>query len=277
MCYYKLLTKVSKQVIKSKHFIYRIAKTISNTLNVKLTDIIKIYLPLSIILSNNIKKKLCYQNNNQLPYIIGITGSVAVGKSTIANILKILLYSWLCYSVELITTDSFLYSNKILVKKKLIQRKGFPESYDNNNLLTFIKYLISGAKNNVFSIPVYSHLLYDIVPNVKQVILPKPQVILLEGLNILQDNNIANIIDFSIYLDAPESLIKKWYCGRLINLYRHKHYYNMSNHKICCISNYKWQNINKYNLIYNILPSKNKANIILIKKEHHKIDRIIFK
>ncbi|MCV2528641.1 MAG: hypothetical protein N4P89_02315 [Candidatus Lightella neohaematopini] len=126
MCYYRSLPKVSKQIIKSKHFIYGIVKAISNTLNVKVTDIIRIYLPLSIILSNNIKKKLCYQNNSQSPYIIGITGSVAVGKSTIANILKILLYSWLCYPVELITTDSFLYSNKILIKKKLIQRKGFP-------------------------------------------------------------------------------------------------------------------------------------------------------
>ncbi|MCV2518856.1 MAG: hypothetical protein N4P94_02380 [Candidatus Lightella neohaematopini] len=123
--YYKLLSQVSKQIIKSKYFLYKI-NTISNILNVKIKDIIKVYLPLSLMISNNIKKKLCYQNNNHLPYIIGITGSVAVGKSTIANILKILLYSWLCYSVELITTDSFLYSNKILTKKKLIQKKGFP-------------------------------------------------------------------------------------------------------------------------------------------------------
>ncbi|MCV2506475.1 MAG: hypothetical protein N4Q03_01480 [Candidatus Lightella neohaematopini] len=116
---------MSKQIIKSKYFIYKIIKTISSTLNVKMIDIIKTYLPLSVMLSNNIRKKLYYQNNNQLPYIIGITGSVAVGKSTIANILKI-LFNWLCHSVELITTDSFLYSNKILIKKQLMQRKGFP-------------------------------------------------------------------------------------------------------------------------------------------------------
>ncbi|MCV2502461.1 MAG: hypothetical protein N4P96_02385 [Candidatus Lightella neohaematopini] len=124
--YYKLLSQMSKQIIKSKCFLYKTLNTISNTLNIKIKDIIKVYLPLSLMISNNIKKKLYYQNNNHLPYIIGITGSVAVGKSTIANILKMLLYSWLCYSVELITTDSFLYSNKILIKKKLIQRKGFP-------------------------------------------------------------------------------------------------------------------------------------------------------
>ncbi|MCV2508613.1 MAG: hypothetical protein N4P92_01565 [Candidatus Lightella neohaematopini] len=116
---------MSKQIIKPKYFLYKVLNIISSTLNVKIKDIIKVYLPLSLMISNNIKKKLCYQNS-QIPYIIGITGSVAVGKSTIANILKILLYSWLCYSVELITTDSFLYSNKILIKKKLIQRKGFP-------------------------------------------------------------------------------------------------------------------------------------------------------
>ncbi|MCV2525419.1 MAG: hypothetical protein N4P87_02340 [Candidatus Lightella neohaematopini] len=125
MLHYKLLSQLSKQIIKSKYFLYKVLYTISNTLNVKIKDIIKVYLPLSLIISNNIRKKL-YYHNNQLPYIIGITGSVAVGKSTIASILKILLYSWLCYSVELVTTDSFLYSNKILIRKKLIQRKGFP-------------------------------------------------------------------------------------------------------------------------------------------------------
>ncbi|MCV2508612.1 MAG: hypothetical protein N4P92_01560 [Candidatus Lightella neohaematopini] len=124
--------------------------------------------------------------------------------------------------------------------------------------------------------PVYSHILYDIVPNIKQTILLKPQVILLEGLNILQNNNISNIIDFSIYLDAPEYLIKKWYHNRLTKLYKYSNV-NTSHRKIYYISNYKWHNINKYNLIYNILPSKNKANIIIIKKEHHKIDKIIFK
>ncbi|MCV2500129.1 MAG: hypothetical protein N4Q02_02115 [Candidatus Lightella neohaematopini] len=124
--------------------------------------------------------------------------------------------------------------------------------------------------------PVYSHILYDIIPNIKQTILLKPQVILLEGLNILQNNNISNIIDFSIYLDAPEHLIKKWYYNRQIKLYKYSNI-STSHRKIYYISNYKWHNINKYNLIYNILPSKKKANIIIIKKEHHKIDKIIFK
>ncbi|MCV2525420.1 MAG: hypothetical protein N4P87_02345 [Candidatus Lightella neohaematopini] len=136
--------------------------------------------------------------------------------------------------------------------------------------------MVSGTTNNIFNIPVYSHLLYDIIPNIKQTILLKPQVILLEGLNILQNNNISNIVDFSIYLDAPEYLIKKWYYNRLIKLHKYSNV-NTSYRKIYYISNYKWHNINKYNLIYNILPSKNKANIILIKKEHHKIDKIIFK
>ncbi|MCV2506474.1 MAG: hypothetical protein N4Q03_01485 [Candidatus Lightella neohaematopini] len=139
----------------------------------------------------------------------------------------------------------------------------------------FINHLVSGA-NTIFSIPVYSHILYDIIPNIKKTILLKPQVILLEGLNILQNNNISNIIDFSIYLDAPEYLIKKWYHNRLIKLYKCSNI-NISYSKIYCISRHKWQSINKYNLIYNILPNRNKANIIIIKKEHHKIDKIIFR
>ncbi|WP_159714606.1 type I pantothenate kinase [Blochmannia endosymbiont of Camponotus nipponensis] len=276
-------------------------KEINNDLSIN--EIIEIYLPLSKLLNlyicSNIKQQTALEQflniqKKRIPYIIGITGSVAAGKSTTAKILQTLLSRWPEHRiVELVTTDRFLYSNKILKKRHLMKKKGFPQSYDITNLMNFISKIKSGVKS--MTIPVYSHVIYDIIPNVQQVVY-KPDILILEGLNILQNHHnyhcnspcvfISDFIDFSIYVDAPEHLLQEWYIDRFLKFcyttfsYSNSYFYRytqLSKKKIISIASQLWTNINRLNLQTNILPTRKRANLILKKDINHTINNVQLK
>lgn len=277
-------------------------KNINNNLSIE--EIKKNYLPLSNFLNfyicSNIKQHNFLQNFlkdkrvRNIPYIIGITGSVASGKSTTAKILQILLNKWAKRHIaELVTTDGFLYSNQILKTKQIIQKKGFPQSYNIHNLIDFMIKLKSGSP--ILTVPIYSHITYDILHNIKQIIYT-PKILILEGLNILQTHNnhyhsysqflISDFIDFSIYIDAPEFLLREWYIRRFLKFcyttfsYPESYFYRysrLSHKKLIAIAAATWDNINKLNLNNYILPSKNHADLILNKGFNHKIDSILLK
>ncbi|CUR53819.1 Pantothenate kinase [Serratia symbiotica] len=268
--------------------------------NLSLNEIKKIYIPLSQLLhffinSNQYNKKknkeILYKKKYKIPYIIGITGSVSIGKSTTARLLQILLSHWKEHkSVEIITTDNFLYSNKILHKNGIMKLKGFPQSYNIYEMIKCISNIKSGIK--YIKTPIYSHLNYDILSNCNKII-KQPDIIILEGLHILQnqinylyDKNhvyISDFIDFSIYIDAPEKFIKNWYINRFLK-FRHKAIYNPDSYfyhystlpifKTVNIAKKIWNTINKLNLQQNILPTRKKAHLIITKNYFHKIESI---
>ncbi|PPI88314.1 type I pantothenate kinase [Candidatus Pantoea edessiphila] len=271
-------------------------KNINSGLSIN--EITEIYLPLLYLLnyfikSNNYHHKIIgnFLGNKikKIPYIIGISGGVAVGKSTIANLLQVLLKQWYTKNnVELITTDSFLYPNKILIKKGLMEKKGFPQSYDVCRLIKFLSDLKSGVE--VIS-PIYSHIIYDIVPK-KNKIIKQPDILIIEGLNLLQSTPkysfgsqifISDFINCSIYVDAVEALLKNWYISRFLkfrenaftysNSYFHN-YINISKKETIKIAKNFWQKINGLNLKENILPTKRRANIILTKTKDHSINLV---
>ena len=231
------------------------------------------------------------KKNFKVPFIIGIGGSVAVGKSTTSRILQALLSKWSDnITVSLVNTDGFLMSNNNLEKRSLMERKGFPESYNLTLLLDFLNSVKSG-KSNVKA-PVYSHLLYDNVPgefiNVK-----KPDILIIEGLNVLQpaplprDGNaipyVSDFFDFSIFVDADEKNIKNWYIQRFLKLKstafrEEKSYFNkysyLSDEEAANVATSLWEKINYVNLIENILPTRQRANLILRKSENHSVNQI---
>lgn len=268
--------------------------------NLSLDEIKKIYLPLSNLLSVNIiahlKRKTLIKNflkikEKKVPYIISIAGSVAVGKSTTASILKILLSSWTEHkNVELITTDSFLHSNDILKKRGLIDKKGFPQSYNIHSLVNFLSKIKSGIDN--VTAPVYSHLYYDIMPNIKKVI-KKPDILIIEGLNVLQPiidylhysnyNFISDFVDFSIYVHASEKLLETWFVNRFLKLcqvalLKNNSYFNkytrLSEKKATSTALHLWKKINFINLKKNILPTRERAGLIIIKTDNHIVKHI---
>ncbi|AMA64938.1 Pantothenate kinase [Candidatus Arsenophonus lipoptenae] len=267
---------------------------------ISINEINKIYIPISKLINFYVNANLSRQivleqflgtNNIKIPYVIGITGGVAVGKSTTASLLKILLSNLSKHrKVEIITTDGFLYSNQILNERKLMQKKGFPQSYDMYSLEKFISDIKSGVKK--VTAPVYSHITYDIIPNKKRIII-QPDILILEGLNILQNgidyqnsNNhffISDFIDFSIYVDAPKNLLKKWYINRFLKFCRSAlsnphayfyHYSQLNQKKIIKIAQKIWNKINKINLEENIIPTKKRANLIITKGYNHSITQI---
>lgn len=277
-------------------------KNIKNNLSIK--ELIEIYLPLSKFLNLNIcsnvkkqntLKKILNIHTKHIPYIIGITGSVAAGKSTTAKILQILLSKCPEHRVvELVATDGFLYSNKILKKQHLMHKKGFPQSYDILKLINFISKIKSGIP--LITVPIYSHLIYDIIYNTQYTIF-KPDILIVEGLNILHTNYedhhilshifISNFIDFSIYIDAPEFLLQKWYIDRFLKFCytanfsnTHSYFYRyskLSKNTIISIASKLWKKINAANLQKYILPTRERANIILKKGKNHVINNIQLK
>lgn len=268
--------------------------------NLSLEEVAQIYLPLSRLLnfyiSSNLRRQAVLEeflgtNSPRIPYVIGIAGSVAVGKSTTARLLQALLSRWPEHrSVELVTTDGFLHSNKVLNERGLMKKKGFPQSYDMHSLVQFVSAVKSGAKR--VSAPVYSHLIYDIVPQGNKVI-EQPDILILEGLNVLQSGMdyphdphrvfVSDFVDFSIYVDAPEDLLKTWYINRFLkfsqgafsdpNSYFHN-YAKLPKSEAINIATQLWNEINGLNLKENILPTRERASLILSKVANHAVESV---
>ena len=225
----------------------------------------------------------------KLPYIIGVAGSVAVGKSTLARLLQTLLSRWPEHPrVELITTDGFLFPNAELEARGIMDRKGFPESYDTRQLLDFLRAVKSGEPE--VTAPIYSHVIYDVLPD-RHEIVHQPDILILEGLNVLQVDSHANefvsdYFDFSIYLDADESLIESWFIERFHALRRtvfqdpqsfFKHFADLTDEQATALAAQIWESINGRNLRENIAPTKGRASLIIEKGADHRVTDVFLR
>ncbi|MCA1783463.1 MAG: type I pantothenate kinase [Dermatophilaceae bacterium] len=263
-------------------------------------EVEEVYLPLSRLLTfyvhavrglHEVTGAFLGENGVKMPFVIGVAGSVAVGKSTTARILQELLLRWPdTPRVSLITTDGFLYPNAELERRGLLERKGFPESYDRRALMRFVASVKSGM--NVVQAPVYSHLTYDIVPG-ESVDVRRPDVLIVEGLNVLQPpvtrpdgsrtGSIADYFDFSVYVDAEISLIRQWYIKRFLRLretafadpqsYFHR-YATLTDDEAVATAADIWGRINEPNLVDNVDPTKDRATLVLTKGADHSVSRI---
>ena len=223
------------------------------------------------------------------PWIVGIAGSVAVGKSTAARLIQQLLSRWpRTPNVDLVPTDGFLYPNAVLKERGIMGRKGFPESYDRRALIDFLHRVKSGEEE--VEVPVYDHISYDIVPDEK-IVIRKPAILIVEGLNVLQPAHpksrsqltVSDYFDFSIYMDADEATLQEWYISRFRSLrttaFAHEHSYfrsyaNLSDEEAEATARQIWASINLPNLRENIAPTKSRATVILTKGEDHRIEEI---
>ncbi len=265
-----------------------------------MNEVEEIYLPLSRLLSMYVaatqrlflvQQRFLGANDVKMPYIIGIGGSVAVGKSTTARVLQALLARWTNVpKVDLITTDGFLYPNAILEREGLMDRKGFPESYDLPALLRFLTDVKAGRRPT--RAPIYSHLVYDVMPN-HWVEVDRPDILIVEGLNVLQAGRlpkdgeaipfVSDFFDFSIYLDADEDVLKRWYVNRFLTLrgtafsdpksYFHR-YSKLTDAEAVETATGIWTRINLVNLRENILPTRQRADLILNKAESHGVHEV---
>ena len=228
----------------------------------------------------------------KVPYVIGVAGSVAVGKSTFARILQALLARWPDHpKVDLITTDGFLYPNHVLEERDLMNRKGFPESYDTRALLKFLRDLKSGQAT--VEAPVYSHVVYDIVEGETAKVC-QPDILILEGLNVLQvgapgsdaTEFVSDYFDFSIYIDALEADIEKWYVDRFLSLCDSvfqdpssffRHFAHLSRDEAIAVAQSIWESINGLNLKNNIEPTRERASLILRKGNDHRVSEVLLR
>ena len=223
------------------------------------------------------------------PFVIGVAGSVAVGKSTVARLLKLLMARWPdTPSIELITTDGFLYPNEELFRRGILDRKGFPESYDRRALLKFVSEVKSGTPE--VSAPVYSHMSYDIVPDQKTIV-KKPDVLIVEGLNVLQPPlsgglAVSDLFDFTIYVDARTTDIAQWYQERFLGLQRgaftnpesyfHR-YASLTEEEAKETAADFWNRINLPNLEQNIRPTRSRATLVLKKSSDHSVSTVLLR
>jgi type I pantothenate kinase len=266
-----------------------------------LSEVADIYLPLSRLLNLYVgaTQELYHathtflgNQDKKVPFIIGIAGSVAVGKSTTARILQTLLSRWPNHpKVDLVTTDGFLYPNRVLEERGLMKRKGFPESYNTKRLVSFLSDVKSGVPE--VAAPVYSHLVYDIVPGEWQVV-REPDILIVEGLNVLQtpidekqrrvtEVFVSDFFDFSIYVDAREEDIMKWYVERF-KLLREtafsnpasyfRRYASLTDEEATEVATSIWMEINGINLRKNILPTRGRARLILEKGADHMVQSV---
>ena len=267
---------------------------------ISLAEAEEVYLPLSRLLSyyveaiqglHRVSSRFLNAPDDKVPFIIGVAGSVAVGKSTTARILQALLARWPSSpKVDLVTTDGFLLPNAVLEERGLMQRKGFPESYDRPRFVGFLADIKSGKRR--VSVPVYSHLVYDVVPG-EEVTIDSPDILIVEGLNILQPGELprtgnpivfaSDFIDFSIYIDADVEDLRDWYINRFFRLREtafrdptsfFRRFSEMSEEEAGAFGRMVWETINLPNLLENVLPTRGRADLILKKGGDHLIEEV---
>jgi type I pantothenate kinase len=265
--------------------------------HISMEEVAEVYLPLARLLHlyveatqqlSQVTDRFLGKPAGTVPYVVAIAGSVAVGKSTTARLLQALLARWSEHQrVDLVTTDGFLYPNKVLAERGLMTRKGFPESYDLRALLQFLADVKAGVPE--VTAPLYSHLAYDIIEGEAQVV-SQPDIVILEGLNVLQAGDqratrgasmfVSDFFDFSVYVDADEDDIEQWYLERFFALrettFRHPdshfhQYASLSDGEAVDIARHIWKEINGRNLAENILPTRERAHLILGKGPDHQV------
>jgi type I pantothenate kinase len=270
---------------------------------ISLAEAEEVYLPLSRLLSyyveaiqglHRVSSRFLNTPDDKVPFIIGVAGSVAVGKSTTSRILRALLSRWPSSpKVDLVTTDGFLHPNKVLEERGLMQRKGFPESYDRARFVNFLGDIKSGRGK--VAVPVYSHLVYDVVPG-EEVIIDRPDILIVEGLNILQPGELprtgtpilfaSDFIDFSIYIDADVEDLRDWYLTRFFRLREtafrdptsfFRRFSEMSEEEAGAFGRTVWETINLPNLLENVLPTRGRADLILKKGKDHRVEEVRLK